>query len=986
MNIGHKLKVCLLSAATVALGLVAFSADGGVVDDATRMGSEMMNPGSGMPCLARTDGGKFKVLIYGNSIARHRPLPSIGWTNDWGMAASAPSKDFAHLVVAGLEKRLGKEADFRIRGIAAVERNFTTNIASIAEISDDIAWSPDYVVIAIGENSPHIDNSNAPAFQKMLEDLARPFAKRGAKIVMRAPFWMNKVKAACTEKAAAAVGAAYVDAGPLGNNRENKAIGLFSHEGVANHPGDLGMKRIADLILSGFFPQPAPASSVGRAREVLAKVEGREECKRMDFFDLEKPVAVTPDTAVALKLKCEVTGDCVMYWRSESTADFASDRGVRFSAVGDGEFHSYVLRPNWKVSDGIVKLRIDFPYDRKNPDRKVSNSIKGIIFARNSFAPFDSKEADGIVFRMQSDKFEYLSLNWQARKGDKDAKPFYMGFTTIPDGREHTFWFDLRNTKERITFGAPHWYGTIEGFCFRANLRAVEFTPKGVEFVKGVPSIPADPVVRQVFPEDAIPRTGRPLPIEIVVRNYGTEPAKGIRFAVEGLPEGVRVLDPSDLSPKGSVAPSAGYDYIRDDYMPNGLPNERRFRITLSDPGRPVDFTAKLVLSANGGARSEKSFRVKVLPSLGLAKCAYPPEPKPVDTGDVEIGVFLFPGWMRHQWYPAWDAKPERKPVLGWYDDRLPEVRDWQIKWLVENGVSYAFVDWYWDPGKGARPGYWFEGISKARYRKYLKYAALWCNEGSYRHSEKDQEEVTKYWIDNFFSDPQYMKIDGKPVVGLWGLNMDKALGPGGAKKLLAISQQLARDAGYPGIYFVSMHGDVKLADVRRRLKDDGFSASFEYCYGTRWSAHWPGLVNGAIDYSAVSDSSLAHWQELRKGCDLPFFPSLSTGWGNLPWLGDRGWEIANKTPEKFAKVCRDAKRFSEETGVKRLLLGPLDEWCEGEIGWPNAEHGFGMLEAVREAFAKKPPEGFPLNYGPQDVGLGPYTKDAAVIDPTASR
>ena len=44
MDIGHKLKVCLLSAATVVLGL-AFSADGGVVDDATRMGPGVLNDG-----------------------------------------------------------------------------------------------------------------------------------------------------------------------------------------------------------------------------------------------------------------------------------------------------------------------------------------------------------------------------------------------------------------------------------------------------------------------------------------------------------------------------------------------------------------------------------------------------------------------------------------------------------------------------------------------------------------------------------------------------------------------------------------------------------------------------------------------------------------------------------------------------------------------------------------------------------------------------
>jgi hypothetical protein len=218
------------------------------------MGAEMMNPGSALNGVEHAGSGGFKVLVYGNSIALHYPNAGIGWTNNWGMAASAREKDFAHLVVAGLEARLGKKGDLRIRSLAALERNFTTNIATVAEIAADVAWAPDFVVIAIGENSPNIDHGNADAYRKFLVDIARPFTSSlgNPKIVLRSPFWHNAAKAKCTEQAAAEVGAVYVDAGPLGSKAENKAIGLFSHVGVANHPGDLGMRRIADLILSGF--------------------------------------------------------------------------------------------------------------------------------------------------------------------------------------------------------------------------------------------------------------------------------------------------------------------------------------------------------------------------------------------------------------------------------------------------------------------------------------------------------------------------------------------------------------------------------------------------------------------------------------------------------------------------------------------------------------------------------------------------------------
>ncbi|MCF0234221.1 MAG: glycoside hydrolase family 99-like domain-containing protein, partial [Thermoguttaceae bacterium] len=261
---------------------------------------------------------------------------------------------------------------------------------------------------------------------------------------------------------------------------------------------------------------------------------------------------------------------------------------------------------------------------------------------------------------------------------------------------------------------------------------------------------------------------------------------------------------------------------------------------------RAGKFDAALRLSTANANRELAVVTTKftVLPAADAPDVDYVPEPRPVES-DYEIGAYYFPGWSKRSgWEKVNATAPIRKPLLGWYDEADPEVVDWQIKWAAENGIQFFLVDWYWRQGKVSLE-HWIKAFQRAKYKKYLKWAAMWANHtGPGTHSSEDMVAVTKYWIDNYFNTPEYYRIDGKPVVIIWDRSVvdndmiaeakknGVELKPGeGTAKALAIARQTAVDAGFPGIYFIAMKWPERATDagVVQALADETFDATTIY-------------------------------------------------------------------------------------------------------------------------------------------------------------
>ncbi|MBO5060722.1 MAG: glycoside hydrolase family 99-like domain-containing protein [Clostridia bacterium] len=327
----------------------------------------------------------------------------------------------------------------------------------------------------------------------------------------------------------------------------------------------------------------------------------------------------------------------------------------------------------------------------------------------------------------------------------------------------------------------------------------------------------------------------------------------------------------------------------------------------------------------------------------------YPTEPVKPKT-NYKIGMQTCFLW-REGIGPGWDkieCHPERKPYLGWYDDSLPEKADWEIKWMAEHGISFILPCWYPPDGYNGGPlrfGTAYEDYFTARYWNHMKIALDICDLGNV--SEMDfKEYLVPYWIENFFTAPNYMLVNNKPLIGFLSYDMFIRICGSAEKVCLALDfiREECKKVGFDGACIILNEQHRTPAQVRVAASC-GFDAIFSYAWGR---------------ICHEEDAQIKILEAQRDMNLIKVIPTVCQGYNDLAWNGyTNGGYI---TPELFKRTLEWVRDDFLNSDIasgdieNMVLLDNWNEYGEGHFFMPAELYGFSYLDAVRSVFTDNKP------------------------------
>jgi hypothetical protein len=310
-------------------------------------------------------------------------------------------------------------------------------------------------------------------------------------------------------------------------------------------------------------------------------------------------------------------------------------------------------------------------------------------------------------------------------------------------------------------------------------------------------------------------------------------------------------------------------------------------------------------------------------------------------------------------WQAVIAAHPEWRPTLGLYDSADDRITDAHIAMLRSHGVSAVQACWFRGKADAPQPvasGFIESLTGNPERRSALPWFLIWDNinpvGGAVSGPADFDRTVARLWTDTYFVRPDYLRLDGKPVVTIMNARAfaEQLGGVDAAKAALAGLRDLARHRGLSGVLILTTN-NADQTDDEAFAHDLGFDAVSMYA-----TPAFTGLLRStAPTDQAVIEAERRSWALASSHSVLPTVITASVGFDARPW-SEGPLHYLLSVPD-WTKLLRDAAdaaaRLPPSTpGHAIVLLDALNEFGEGHFIEPTEAFGTSYLDAVRAVAA----------------------------------
>lgn len=344
-----------------------------------------------------------------------------------------------------------------------------------------------------------------------------------------------------------------------------------------------------------------------------------------------------------------------------------------------------------------------------------------------------------------------------------------------------------------------------------------------------------------------------------------------------------------------------------------------------------------------------------------------------------DIGVFKD---GKGEWEAIYNAKPKfpghnqpHVPLWGYTNEADPKAVEQRIDAAVSHGVNVFIYDWYWYDGKPFLENGVDKGFLGASNRNKMKFYLMWANHDHSAYLDYTAADKSKiYWrggvdlptfkkmiahvIRDYFSRPNYYKINGEPVFSIYELStfINGMGGAKAAKEALAYFTQKTKEAGFPGLHLQGILWGAIPKNLSAVPGDSSVTQNntvLEFGIKSLTNYQWVHYVP-VTKYAQWGEKAIEGWTTFSREFTVPFFPHVSVSWDPNPRFPGRLVDmVTDANPADFKRFLLQAKSYldSHPDQPKLVTINAWNEWAEGSYLEPDKQHGFDYLDAINEVF-----------------------------------